>query len=208
MGVDNALHLWDLEGPREARPLVFGRPGPGRAVALDPTGGWAVTYAPAEPTIDFWPLAGPHGRVLGRSAASPWHMWSMAFTADGRWLATCNAGEPVRLWPVSAADGSARDVPLREPCRSLAVGPANEDVLVSTGRKVVLFPARGGPPRLLATKRAWGVTTVFLPVAFDSRGGRVVASPLEPWGVQEPAARVLHVWDLPSDGNAFTPSLT
>jgi WD40 repeat protein len=199
MGPDNALHLWDLEGPPEARPLVFGRPGPSRAVVLDPTGNWAVTYAPAESTIDFWPLAGPRRRVIGRPAANRWLlMWSMAFTADGRWLATCNAGEPARLWPVSAADGRARDIPLHEPCRSLAAGPAPEDVLVSTGKKVALSAVRGGPPRLLAAKRAWGVTTVLLPVALDPRGGRAVATPFEPWGVQEPAARVLHVWDLPS----------
>jgi hypothetical protein len=47
-------------------------------------------------------------------------------------------------------------------------------------------------------KRAWGVSSVFMPVAFDSRGERAAASLFETWGVKEPEARLLHLWDLRS----------
>ncbi len=144
--------------------------------------------------MEFWPVSNPRRRVLPGFATS----WSLAFTPDGRWLAHCIVNRPVRLWPLSARDGSARDLVPPEPCVSLAMHPADGRVLVgtslgATGSKVLLYPIPGGPARLLAER--------FFPLpipAFDPQGRQVIVVPMGLQPITDPAFRVLHVWDLPS----------
>jgi WD40 repeat protein len=196
-GANGTQVLWDLEEVPDARPLVVGRPGPSlyRAVTWDPAGRWLVTGGVARRTMEFWPVSSPRRRVLPGFATS----WFLAFTPDGRWLAHCIVNKPVRLWPLSARDGTARDLVPPEPCVSLAMDPAEGRVLVGTslgtnGSKVLLYPIPGGPARLLADR--------FFPFAlsaFDPDGRQAVVVPLLPLGpITDPALRVLRVWDLPS----------
>jgi WD40 repeat protein len=170
MGPNNALHLWDLEEFPDARPLVFGRPGTSSLyVRFDPTRPWLAMAA--GPTFDFHPLSTPYRRVLADSLPPG---ATIDFTGDGRWLATCGFhAKPVHLWPVSAADGSARDLVPGIPCASLATNPGG-DILLGIGGAVVLYPQEGAF-RGLFHRPEWRLTGYFGPVAFDTEGRRAVA---------------------------------
>jgi WD40 repeat protein len=85
---------------------------------------------------------------------------------------------------------------LPEPCATLATHPTGSQILVGTlGGKVVLFPAKEGPSRLLLER--WDAPAVPN-VAFDERGRWAVAAPVNLGGLKDPAGRVLRVWDLQS----------
>jgi WD40 repeat protein len=161
------------------------------ALAYDPTGRWLATGDLARTTVEFWPIGSPRRRVLPGFAAS----WFMTFTPDGRWLATCPAMRPARLWPMSVKDGSARD--LGEDCSWIASDPTGSGVVVSRGPDVLLYPLLGGAPRLFLGPWVPGTGQGSF-VAFDPQGRRAVASPVNTWGIAEPESRVLAAWDLPS----------
>jgi eukaryotic-like serine/threonine-protein kinase len=196
-GPGGTNYLWDLEEFPDAQPLVLGRPGFGtvRALAYDPTGQWLATGDQARTTVEFWPVAGPRRRVLPGFAASHY----MAFTPDGRWLATCPATKPARLWPMSAKDGSARD--LAEECGWVGTDPTSQ-VLVYTRGRLLLHPLRGGAPRLVFDRfdlvLPGTTSTALTTFALDPQGRRAVASAFNFYGIADPESRVLAVWDLPS----------
>jgi WD40 repeat protein len=196
-GPGGTSYLWDLEGFPDAQPLVLGRPGLStvRALAYDPTGRWRATGDQARTTVEFWPVASPRRRVLPGFAASHY----MAFTPDGRWLATCPAMKPARLWPMSAKDGSARD--LAEECGWVATDPTGQVLVFARGR-LLIHPLQAGAPRLFLDRRDLslpGTTSTALgSFALDPQGRRAVASSFNFWGIAEPESRVLAVWDLPS----------
>jgi WD40 repeat protein len=144
--------------------------------------------------MEFWPVSNHRRRVLPGLATS----WFLAFTPDGRWLAHCIVNKPVRLWPMSARDGSARNLVPAEPCVSLAMHPVDGRVLVGTslgknGSKVLLYPTPGGPARLLADR-----FFPFAASAFDPQGRQVVVVPFGLQPITDPGLRILRVWDLPS----------
>jgi WD40 repeat protein len=197
MGPGGTHYLWDLEEFPDARPLVLGRPGLStvRALGYDPTGRWLATGDQARATVEFWPVASPRRRVLPGFAAS----YYMAFTTDGRRLATCPITRPARLWPMSAKDGSARD--LAEECSWVATD-ATGQVLVYARGEVRLHPLRGGASRSFLDRfdlALPGTTSAALAsFALDPQRRRAVASPFNFSGIAEPEARVLAAWALPS----------
>jgi WD40 repeat protein len=101
-GLNNSIHLWDLDDPPDAQPAVLGGAGPATgwvSGAFDPGGHWlATTYSQA---IEFWPFSSPRARVLPGFALA--NGSRVAFTSDSRWLVTCNVNEPMRLWPWNPA---------------------------------------------------------------------------------------------------------
>jgi WD40 repeat protein len=184
--------VWDLDEIPDARPFVLGRPGPSTYVhglTYDPSSRWMATGGIARATIDFWAVSNPRRRELPGFAAS----YSLGFTPDGRWLATCAFGSPSRLWPLSAGDGSARN--LGAECGgSLAIHPSGQ-VLAAAGFSWVSYlPFPGGRERVLAV----GGEPGFSAVAFDREGRRAVAVISGTRGPAQPGQRVLRVWDLPS----------
>jgi WD40 repeat protein len=194
-GPNNAFLLWDLDGPPDAEPVVVGRPGQAFASlsAFDPAGPWLATSYGTD-TVEFWPLRTPRARVIPGVSST---IVNMAFTTDGRWLATCAFGQPARVWPLGVADGSARDLVPPEPCFALATHPTRGEIVVGTTKgEVLLYPITGGPPRRLG---GWGGAAMAGPVAFDLQGHRVVAIPYSGGhGFSEPKDRVIRVWDLAS----------
>jgi WD40 repeat protein len=190
-GPNGSNSLWDLEGFPDAQPLVFGTAGPSsqQALAYDPSGRWLARGDFARTTIELWPVSGPWRRVL----PSPGTAYDVAFTPDGEWLATCPVNTPAGLWPRRAPDGPVRS--LAESCIQIAIDPTGRQVLLGTdNRGVALYPFQGGAPRRLT--EAWAK---WYNVAFDPEGRRAVAVPGDGYpSFQDPASRVLRVWDLPS----------
>ena len=195
-GPNFTIRIWDLEDPPGSEPMVVGRRVTGAmlANASDPRGDWLATSFGID-TIEFWPLRTPRVRTFHGVDTS---IWSMAFTSDSRWLATCPIDRPARLWPLNAVDGGPRDLVPEAPCISLATHPTRGEVLVGTTRsEVVLFPTEVGQTgRHLG---AFGGMVNAGPVAFDPQGRRALASPYNAGrGMDDPKQRVLRVWDLES----------
>jgi len=192
---ESSAYLWELGGPPGAEPVILKRPDPLwlAPAVFDPLGQWLL--AGNGFTIAFWPLSNPWVRVLHGGGNS---IWSMSFTADGRWLASCAVGTAVRLWPLAAADGNARTLDAKEPCWGLAADPAGAHVLLgTTSGKALLVPTAGGAPRQLPGQWAGGIG--IWAVAFDARGRRAVAGPADLYGrLKDPSLRVLRIWDLDS----------
>ena len=196
-GSNGSNSLWDLKGFPDAQPLAFGRPGPSsqQALAYDPSGPWLARGDLARATIELWPVSGPRRRVLPSSRTA----YDLAFTPDGRWLATCpNGGRPGG--PVATqSPGRPPAKASPESCARLAIDTTGRQVLVGTvNRGVDLHPFRGGAPRRLT--EAWAK---WYNVAFDPEGRRAVAVPGDGFpSLKDPASRVLRVWDLPSGEGA------
>jgi WD40 repeat protein len=211
-GVD-ALHLWDLLDPPDATATVLkwldaaqaDLPGGG----FDPSGRWLVMTTGYR--LGFWPLASPRRRVLpGHDGAT----WGLAFTPDGRWLASCPQGLSVRMWPLRPADGEAQPLWPRglelgprqtlSGCHTIAIHPAGTHVAVVTQMpaSVFLVPIAGGPSRPL--RAVWEGKVDAGRVAFDPRGRRVIACP---WhrGIGDERLRALAVWDLESGQSPSVP---
>ena len=134
-------------------------------------------------------VSGPWRRAFPSSRTA----YHLAFTPDGRWLATCPNSRPVGLWPLRALDGPPRS--LAEGCINLAIDPTGRQVLVGKlNRGVALYPFQGGAPRRLTEAGA-----KWYAVAFAPDGRRAVAVPGDGFPeFKDPASRVLRVWDLPS----------
>jgi serine/threonine protein kinase/WD40 repeat protein len=196
-GPNNAFFLWDVDGPPDSEPVVVGRPGPAFALlaAFDRRGEWLATSNGID-EVEFWPLRTPRVRAIRGITSTVWHM---AFTCDSRWLATCAFRQSARLWPLSAADGSARDLLPGEPCVSVATHPTRGEVLVGTTHgEVFLCPTEGGSPRRLPG--GWAGRAMANAVAFDPAGRWTVASPYSGGrGFKDPNDRVVRMWDLESE---------
>jgi WD40 repeat protein/tRNA A-37 threonylcarbamoyl transferase component Bud32/plasmid maintenance system antidote protein VapI len=200
-GPNGAVRIWDLNGPPDAEPVVVGRLSTGALYlgSFDPQGEWLATSYGID-TVEFWPLSTPRARAIRGISSS---VWSMAFTSDSRWLASCAFGQPARLWPLSASDGAKRELLPEEPCVSLATHTTRNEVLVGTTKgKVFLCPTERGAPRPLPggwTERA-GRAAMAAPVAFDPTGRWAVATPYSGGrGFSDPADRVIRMWDLESE---------
>jgi WD40 repeat protein len=191
-GPENDFYLWDLDAPPDSDPVIARRPVRGvmPLTAFDPAGRWLITSGAGD-TIEFWPLRRPWRRVL-RGLGS--NTWFMAFMNEGRWLATCSVPRPARLVPLTAAEGSVRDLASQEGCIQLAADPERNRLLMSAmSGKVLLLSTAGEPERELTALAALG----YCFVALDPAGDRAVASPLR-YSPIDLERRLLREWDLTS----------
>jgi WD40 repeat protein len=190
-----AFDLWDLTDPPEAEPVALKRSEVANCLnaAFDPGGRWLVTNNCF--TVAFWPLAGHRMRTL---RGNPGGSFDPAFSADGRWLASCPLNKPVLVWPLDPADGALRDLVPPQPCFGIKIDPSGAHLLQgTTGGGAFLYPIRGGPPRPLATGWEGRVSNGTYASAFDPSGRRAAAAPFDmnP-ALADPKLRVIRVWDL------------
>jgi WD40 repeat protein len=193
-----SVRLWDLEDPLDAEPLTLNRPESPRCfnLAFDAGGRWLVTDNCG--TVAFWPLGGRWRRSLkGHQGLSYW----TAFSPDGRWLATCRPGAPVRLWPLDPADGTVRPLLPENPCFGLVFHPEGTHLLEGLiGGGAVLYSLRGGPPRTLTTGWEGALGNGTCGLAFDASGRRVALAPFDMSpALSDPSLYVLRTWDLDTD---------
>ena len=182
------LRVWDTAALPGALPLVLRRSGSwyGASGDVHPTGDWAVESTGSTSRLTFWPLrrARPtiiHGYVGLRKP--------MAFSPDGRWLATSWPDAKLRLWPLPGTGArEPRILELPDPTlwTDLAFDPRGRYVfVVGNSDRAIVAPLDGSRARRLP---AWSEETL-LEAAVVSPSGRLVATAFS-YGKGEKTLRV------------------
>ena len=183
--------LWDLSAPRGVQPLELRRSGSWQfaQIAVHPTSEWAVATAGGGSVgATFWPLRKAYPSVVEGATS---YRQGLAFSPDGRWLATIWPPGRARLIPLSNVDQKeipelARHFFLSNP----VFDPAGEHLTGGRYRHLAVVPMDGGERRRLEGF----LTETLIEAAAFSPSGRLVAA-ASGIGVEE---HKLRVWDLES----------
>jgi WD40 repeat protein len=148
-----AVCLWDVATGKEQRRFKVVRPYIFSGITLMPDGRTLVSWSGSN-AIRFHDTV--TGKELRRVEGHEWGITALAFSADGKSLAS-GASEDVRLWDVSAQREVRRFALVESPVRpewvsGLALFPDGKRLLASTGNiGLHLWDVSGGPlPRLRA----------------------------------------------------------
>jgi len=190
---ERALEIWDITAPPDAEPLVIPMPEGGGGVTylnygVDPQRRWLVGQGGG--TLFFWPLGGPHPRVL---EGDPSRITDLTFLGDSSRLVSAST-HSISLWPLSASSGElARELvtAMGNP-NGVVASPSGDTLLISrwifTG--VHRMELATGSPELV-----WppGECIVWTALAFspDGRQAAVAAS-----ASMEPEYMILRAWDV------------
>ncbi len=189
---ERALEIWDITAPPDAEPLVIPMPEGGGGVTylnygVDPQRRWLVGQGGG--TLFFWPLGGPHPRVL---EGDPSQITGLTFLGDSSRLVSASL-RSIRLWPLSSASG--------ELAHELIVGTGNPNGVAASPSGDTLLIARwffSGVHRMeLATgssEPVWPAREciVWTALAFSPDGQRAAAAASAAY---EPGNMVLRAWD-------------
>jgi WD40 repeat protein len=182
------LRVWDTAALPGAQPLMLRRSGPWYAprVEVHPAGDWAVASMEGWTRLTFWPLHQPRATVVPGYAGL---RRPVAFSPDGRWLATSWTDGKVRLWPLPGT-GTRQPRILELPDAPLwtnfAFDPRGRYLfVVGLSDRAVVAPLDGSPARRLPS---WSEETLLDAVGV-SPSGRLVATAFE-FGKGEKTLRV------------------
>jgi WD40 repeat protein len=183
---DDTVWLWDLEGPPDAQPLALHRKGMMQVgeLTFDASGEWLASNDIGRGTT-LWPLARAYPYVLVGHRS---RVWCVAFSPDGRWLAS-GAGDTVRMWPLGPSVAQSGRVLFEgHGATTVAFDPGGRQLLATGGEggEVWLIPLDGREPRLLP-----GFTSYVWSAAL-SPDGRLAAA----GGGHRSNERVIRIWDL------------
>jgi WD40 repeat protein len=190
---DRQVRLWDLSRWKAARPLSLRRSGSWYAAATSfhPRGEWVAASTARTTRLTFWPLSRSYPSVVDGYRAG---MRPVAFSSDGKWLATGLGwgDERLRLWPLPGSGVSeVRSLHLpgaRLAVRSLAFDPKNRYLFAVGVTGAWVVPLDGSAPRKLP-----GFSEDSVPNAAGvSPSGRLVATAFF-YGRGE---KELRVWNL------------
>jgi DNA-binding winged helix-turn-helix (wHTH) protein/WD40 repeat protein len=181
--------LWDSSALPGARPLHLRRSGSWQFanLAVHPKSEWAVATAGGGSVgATFWSLRKTYPSVVEGASSM---RQGLAFSSDGRWLATIWPQNTIRLFPLSEADQAVTPTLAAHYILSNPVfDPAGEHVTGGRHGRLVVVPMDGGEPRSL---EGFATETLIEAAAF-SPSGRLVAA-ASGIGVDE---YTLRVWDL------------
>ena len=191
VGREQMARVWNLGAWADARPLQLRRSGSWYIAQADvhPSGDWLVASTASLSRLTFWPLHRTYPWVVeGYSAI----LRPLAFSPDGKWLATGWGDGRLRLWPLPGSGESQVRV-LELPQNALWSGVSFEAggrFLFAVGNEghAWVVPLDGSPARRL---EGFSKDTL-LPSAAISPSGRRVATAFD-YGQGE---KVLRVWDL------------
>lgn len=193
--------VWIWNASTEGQPRRVGALGAGvSALAFSPDGTQLVAGAHGEPTIRRWVIAGAMPAMQPSLRHGPGRR-TVAFSANGRFLATSDSGDrrsirpSVRLWHAQASPGAAKEIHRHNgPLRGLSVDSAGK-LLVSaavgdeglvlwdlpaTRRLALLGPPQGGA----------------VAVAVDPSGSKVAAA--SPMSRLDTSGAAIRIWDIRS----------
>jgi WD40 repeat protein len=188
---DAKLRLWDTKALPGARPLELRREGSWYGAGSDfhPAGRLAVSATHGESRLTFWPLPARSSSVVdGYTVMSR----PLAFSPDGRWLATSWADRRIRLWPLPGS-GGAQPLVLPEAgaalWRTLRFDPNGRYLFaVGLADNAWILPLDGSPARKL---EAFSRDTLLDGAAVSPTGRRVATAFCYGKG-----AKTLRVWDV------------
>ena len=145
----------------------------GAGVDVHPSGDWAVASTGNLTRLTFWPLRRPRATVVPGYASL---RRPVAFSPDGRWLATSWSDQKIRLWPLpgtGAREPRTLDLPDPTLCSDVAFDPHGRYLFaVGLGDRAWIVPLDGSRARRLP---AWSEETL-LEAAAVSPSGRLVAT--------------------------------
>jgi WD40 repeat protein len=176
------VQIWQLDGPSGADPLEVHVKDASEIyfAEVDPSERWLVAstfrYGPV-----LWPLGNQYPFVLRGHTDK---VWSVSFTPDGRYLASCGQDGTVRLWPLDPSDGHP-EILLEGKGRlgCVAASPDGTFLAVAGDVDIWVVPLDETPPRSLHTFDQYR-----LPVAISPDSKFVATS----------GSGVAHVWHVDS----------
>jgi WD40 repeat protein len=189
--IDQQIRLWDLTKWPSARPLSLRRSGSWYAAkaTFHPAGEWVVASTATVTRLTFWPLVRAYPSVVDGYTG---FVRPLAFSPDGKWLATGWSDQGLRLWPLPGNGVSEmRFLALPETgvqMRGLAFDPRGRYIFAVAQRRVWVIPIDGSPPRRL---RGYSEGSLLNAAAVSPSGRRVATAYW--WGGGE---KTLLVWDL------------
>ena len=193
LGTEDArARLWDLSALPGARPLSLRRSGSWYAASASfhPRGDWLAVPRMGDGRVDFWPLRKTYPAVVdGCSAVRR----ALAFTPDGRWLATlCGpaVAKAIHLWPLPGSGHDAirkLEFPQEVPLLNLAIERQGRYVFGAGWNRAAIAPLDGTSQRTFPLSES----TLHYGAAVSPSGRRVATA----YGFGS-GDRTLRVWDV------------
>jgi WD40 repeat protein len=187
---DQQVRLWDLKGWGAARPLSLRRSGSWflAVMSLHPTGNWVVASTHRVTRLTFWPVRMTYPSVVDGYTS---RLRPLAFSPDGKWLATMWGDNRLRLWPLPGT--GVENVRFLEgpdgPLRSLVFDPGGRYLVsVGGGNQNWVVPRNGSAPRRLEIAFE---ETLFNAAAVSPKGRQVATAFF--YGAGE---KSLRIWDV------------
>ncbi len=173
---DKKVRLWDLEALPGSRPLELRRSGSWYLAWPDvhPRGDWLTVSQYGEERAVFWPLRARYPSVVDGYTPI---VKPVAFSPDGRWLATSWSDMKLRLWPLPGTgprEPKTLDLPETALWTGIVFDPRGRYLFaVGNGDRAWIVPLDGSRPRRLPL---YSEDTLLRAAAVSPSGRRVATA--------------------------------